>query len=750
MLTFAQRSGAVQRLARRVSAGVAALCIGVLSATAASAALDVSMSIAPTYANPIFPGDVTAFRITLTNSNSASTVTGVAFTNNLPVGLRVAGMGLRAYTCTDGDGVVTSGVGTASAVVGGGVISLASGVIPAAKSGGSSGRCDIDVEVSSTVRNSVQTNTIPAAAVTGTDTAAVSNGTPAVQSVTVNNLNLPVITKNFSSATVVRGDQTVTLTIIISNANNPTVNLPLNGAADTPAFAIRDILPTGLEVAAAPNASSVCTGTGVAPTFSPTAGSTTLMAVGGTVAGGGTCTLSVSLIGTTTNGAFSNALVNTIDRTTDFANVRGLVPTTNATASLSVQSALRVTKAFAPGTVAAGQAATLTITLSNASPTQAITLDAGNPFVDSPIDGVGNVGFGLKVGVPTTTCGGVVVATAGNLGIMLTGGTIPAASNCTITVPYIGTLQTAGTPQSFTNTIPEGAVKATDATIISQLAVASVNVVDQLTVAKSVSPTNAVAAGNPVRYTITVNNFSGGALTNVTIRDVLPAGMLLLPTTPAPPTLAGASCSGLTQSGASTAAIPEFVIANFAGNAGATPATCTVTFWAQTPQNAAPGAVLSNQIAPGGVTGTGGSGGVSNAGGSGTVNTTVGNVVTVNKSFAPASAFEGVVSQLTVVYTNLSAQPITAASFTDNLPLGTTGQQLVIANPALASTTCASGVVTATPGAAVVSLSGATIPARASNGTGASGTCTLTVSVVGAAGSYLNTLPAAAPSGSGA
>lgn len=744
MLTFAQRSGAVGRLARRVSAAMAALCLGVFSATTASAALEVSMSIAPTYANPIFPGDITAFRITLTNSNPTSTVTNLAFTNNLPSGLRVAGMGLRAYTCTDGDGVVTSGVGTASAVGGGGVISLASGVIPAAKPAGASGRCELDVEVTSTVRNSVQTNTIPAAAVTGMDTVAVSNGTPAVQSVTVNNLNLPVITKSFSSATVVKSDQTVTLTIVISNANNPTVNLPLNGA---PAFAIQDSLPTGLEVAAAPNATAVCSGAGIAPVFSPSAGTTTLTAVGGTVAGGGTCTLTVRLIGTTTNGAFSNALVNTIDRAADFGNVRGLVPAANATASLSIQSALRVTKAFSPGTVAAGQSATLTITLSNASPTQAITLDAGNPFVDSPIDGVGNAGFGLKVGVPSTTCGGTVVATGGNLGIMLTGGAIPAASSCTITAPFTGTLQTPGTPQSFTNTIPEGAVKATDASIISQLAVASVNVVDQLTVAKSVSPTNAVAAGNPVRYTITVNNFSGGALTNVTIRDVLPAGMLLLPTTPAPPTLAGASCSGLTQSGASTAAVPEFVIASFAGNSGASPATCTVTFWAQTPQNAAPGAVLSNQIAAGGVTGTGGGGGVSNANGSGAVNTTVGNVVTVNKSFAPASAFEGVVSQLTIVYTNLSAQPITAASFTDNLPLGNSGAQLVIANPALASTTCANGVVTATPGAAVVSLGGATIPARASNGTGANGTCTLTVSVVGAAGSYVNTLPAAALSG---
>ena len=65
-------------------------------AAPAYAALGVSMSIAPTYSNPIFPGDVTAFRITLTNSNALATVTATAFTDNLPAGLQVAGGGTVA------------------------------------------------------------------------------------------------------------------------------------------------------------------------------------------------------------------------------------------------------------------------------------------------------------------------------------------------------------------------------------------------------------------------------------------------------------------------------------------------------------------------------------------------------------------------------------------------------------------------------------------------------------------------------
>jgi large repetitive protein len=66
MSVFATRVGAVRSLARQICSGAAALCFGLLSATGALAALDVSMSIAPTFANPIFPGDVTALRITLT------------------------------------------------------------------------------------------------------------------------------------------------------------------------------------------------------------------------------------------------------------------------------------------------------------------------------------------------------------------------------------------------------------------------------------------------------------------------------------------------------------------------------------------------------------------------------------------------------------------------------------------------------------------------------------------------------------
>ena len=729
----------------------AALSLGTaLAPVAAFAALGVSMSIAPGNPNPIFPGDVTAFRITLTNTNAAAAVTGVSFTDNMPVGLKVAGVGVAAYTCTDGSGASVASQGTVTASPGSSTISLSGGVVPQAQ-GGTSGRCDIDVEVTSIVRNSSQLNTIGAGAVTGNDGAAVSNGSQAQQSVTVNNLNLPTISKSFASSLIVRNDQATALSIVISNAANPTVNLPLNGAADSPAFALRDVLPSGLEVAPAPNASAVCTGGGVAPTFSPNATDTTLTAIGGTVGAGGTCTLTVDVIGTTSAGAsvsgvFRTSLTNTISAGGDFANTRGLTPAQNATASLSVRSALGMTKAFSPGTVAAGQQANLIITLSNASPVTTLNFDPAAALVEAQIDGDPSAGFGLLIsGAPANTCGGAVTANGTNEGFTFAGGSLAPGASCTLTIPYTGTLQTPGTPQSFTNTIPQLDVITVQG-VASPTAVASVNVVDQLTVSKTASPAT-VAPGNPVRYVITVNNFTAAALTNVKVIDTLPVGMTLLATTPAPPALGGASCTGLSLDPTSTSTVPVFLIATFAGGASASATSCTITFWAQTPTNGAPAAVLSNQIPGGAVTGTGPGGGVSNSGGSGNANVTLGNAITVNKGFNPGNAFEGTVSQLTVTFTNITAQPITSASFTDNLPIGSTGVQLVVANPAVASTTCVGGVVTATPGASTVSVAGATIPARGANGTGASGTCTVTLNVIGAAGAYVNTLPVAALSG---
>lgn len=751
-------------LVRRIIGGCFVAALGLFTATAAMAALDVSMSIAPTYANPIFPGDVTAYRITLTNSNSSGAVTGVAFTNTLPnvfaTGIvTVAGGGAVSYTCFNPNtNATTAGVGTLTANVGAGTISLSGASVPAAFPSGASGRCDITVEVTSITPGKAPNNIIGVGGVTGTDptVGAIANGTQAAQSITVNTLNSATLNKNFSSTTVLRNDQTVRLTIVIGNPN-ATRNLPLNTGTGTPAFGVRDVLPAGLQVAPTPNATSVCSGAGVAPTFAPAAGLTTLVTSGGTVAANGTCTIAVDLVATSTGGGSSANLNNTISGTADFGNTRGLAAN-NTSAMLTVNSVVQVTTAFNPTTVGAGQTATLTTTITNASPTSTMTLasafvDDIDQYADSSLAGRGLI----VIGTPTLSAGCTGAAAvsntdAGQSYTLAAGTTIAPGASCAITISYQGALTTDGVPETFTNTIAQGAVSLTDAGVISPLAASTVTVVDQLTVSKTALPTDTAAPGAPVRFQINVRNFSGSALSTVRITDVLPTGMTLLPTSPSAPSLTGAGCVGLTFNevislGVSTVTFRIGTVpAGVAPNAG----SCNVLFYAMTPPGAVIGTTLSNTIAAGGVVSNdGGAGAISNNGGSSptSADLVLANSISVGKGFTPAAAFEGTVSTLTITFTNITANPVTNLNFTDPLPLGSTGQQLIVATPANASTTCAGGVVTAAPGASSVILTGGVIPARAANGSGANGTCTLTVSVIGAAGAYTNTLAPGALTG---
>jgi len=721
------------------------LLVLLLPAGRAFAALDVSMSTESGYPNPIVPGEITAFRITLQNSNSASSVTGTAFTNTMPVAIEVAGGGLISYACFDADGAAVGTTGTLTATVGSNIISLggAGGTIPQA--GASSGRCDIIVEVTSIVQDGAHTNTIGVGAVTGTDSGAVSNGSSAQQSITVLNLNNPTISKSFNKTSVVQDDETVRLTLMIDNRANNNDDLPLNTVADNPAFGLQDILPVGLEVAAIPNVSISCTSGSTAANFTPNAADTTLTIIGGAIPADAACTFAVDLVGTSTGGNYSQGLTNTVDRNTQFANKRGLIPAANASDTLTVHSALQVSKTFSPTTIRDGEQATLTITLHNDSLLNSLT---GVVLTENNIKTSGSGAGTLAIdSIGLSGCGTADVATINSgEGFALGGvtpGTISTNSSCVLTINYTPALAVAGDVETFTASIAQGAVTNSEGAI-SQPASHSVTVIDELTVSKSRYPSS-VAPGNPVRYQVTVNNYSGGALSDVRITDTLPPDMLALDT-PAP-SMSGAGCAGVLVDNIAgpvpATTTPHFTFDMNTGS-GANPSSCTVTFWAMLPVGAPVASTYVNQIGADGICNDHGTGGICNAGASSTTNLTVTAIapVTVSKNFSPNSASEGTVSQLTVTFSNSSAQALSNVSFTDNLPLGSTGLQLQVADPAIASSTCSGAVLTANPGTSMVSMSGASIPARASGGTGSFGTCELKVNVIGAAGIYDNILPA--------
>lgn len=723
-----RRKRLLQVLVGSLWAGLTLLPLG------AHADLGVSKTRAAGFADPKFIGDTDGFLIHLTNSFANGDITNVTFTDTMPAGFQVAGGGLVFAECRDGAGTVTGSLsngnfpGTINAPLGSNTIVLNGGVIPPMNGGSEAGFCDIVVQVTSLSGNG--TNLIPAGSVSGMHLGnPVVNADPAQQSLNFNTLPVPSISKSFSPNSIVKDDQPTRLSMTITN--NAAQPLPLNGAGDTPSFGIRDRLGDyGLRVAPTPDVQISCGAT--PPSFAPAPGDTEIRAVGGTVPANSGCTLSVLVVADGSDSAYSTTVNNVISRTTDFANQRGLVPPANASANLTVTAPLRVAKTFVPATVAKGQEATLRITLTNASPLSTMVLGTFSDVIDN------GAGLLTITSAPSANCtGGSSLAGLGGVGsstLQMTGGTLAPNTNCVITVPYTADLAVAGVPQAFTNTIAPGDVNViSPADVVSQGVSASVNVVDQFLVEKTSRPAIA-APGNPVQFVVTTRNYSTSPQNGVSLTDNLPNGMLLL-AQPAP-ALSGTGCSALSVGG--SASTPVFTFDMPAGSNGGS-ANCSVTFWAMVPAGAPAGAIV-NQIPAGGVCTPGN---ICNHVSTDASFSVSSSVLTVEKSFDASSKPEGTAATMTIELVNLSAQPLTSVSLTDNLPLGSNGTPMLVASPNNASSTCG-GTITAVPGSNQVVLSGASVPARAGGGLDAAGRCRLRVNVTGAAGQYDNRVAASA------
>ena len=716
------------------------------SSAAAHAGLGASVTLASGQPSTIAPSGITQLEITLSNSNTAAAISSVAFSNNLPGtlpnGLKVSGT--PTYTCTNPAGpTVSAGSGTLTAANNTQAISLSGGVIPA-RANNTDGFCTIKIPVTAGTSNgstATYNYTILNAAVTGNDGSAISNSGDVSQSINVSAISKPGIAKYFSDSNVTLGGDPSTLTIIITNPNS----IPITNFSVTDNFPIAG--PSSIIKVANPVvSSSSCTGAGVAPTFSPTANAETVTATGGTIAANGSCTITVDIVANQTNGGFeAGFLNNTIAGATDFTSDIGIIPD-DAYAQIRAQSPLYVLKSFANGSMSSGASNSFTVTFYNAG-LSPITI---NSFTDSPIDGVGNASYGLKVsGAPVVSCGGSGVAgtyaiTSGNLGITQTSNTTVAShDSCQVTTPFIGTVQTANTPISFTNEIPEGAVGTTNPGIVSLLVAASVLVSDELRILKDSSPA-IVAPGNPIRYDVTVENWSASTLTNVVVDDNFANGQTFLTGVingvDYTPTLSGTGCSGLSVSGAVGAAVPQFTIGSVpARNTTFSPGSCVIRFWAMTSTSATNNSTIDNIIGAGDVCHTSGTvcnGLASNA----TTSTTNTNVLQAAKSFSPAGPLsEGTVTTMTITLSNLSTNAITNVSLSDTLPSALSGGgQLRIAPTPNAASNCGSPSITATANSTSVTMNNATIPARDLNGLGDAGTCFIQVDVVGPAGTYNN------------
>lgn len=211
----------------------------------------------------------------------------------------------------------------------------------------------------------------------------------------------------------------------------------------------------------------------------------------------------------------------------------GAQPGGNGLVVLQFSAPPTVAKDFAPAHIVAGEASSLTITLTNPNtgplPGTALTDDLPpGVVVASPASAA-------------TTCGGTVVATPGQTAVSLSGGTVPPAvdsspGSCTISVAVVG--EAVG---AHVNTLPAGAITTAAGVTNADAASATLTVdaaAPALTLVKSSSVTqeDQYVAGEPVVFTFVVTNSGNVPLADVGVSEVAftGSGPSPVPSCPAP------------------------------------------------------------------------------------------------------------------------------------------------------------------------------------------------------------------------
>ena len=249
----------------------------------------------------------------------------------------------------------------------------------------------------------------------------------------------PVISKTFGASLIPLGG-TTSLSFTITNPNAAT---PLTGVGFT------DNLPSGLLVGTPNGLTGSCGG----GTITATAGTGVVSLTGATLAGGASCTFSVTVVGIT-----PGVKANMTDAVT--SNVG---PGNSASATLTVLAFPPIlTKAFADAQIqlfGPGNSTALSFVLTNPNPATMLT---GLTFTDT-------LPSGLIVSTPnglTGSCGGgTITAVAGTNSISLSGGTLAGGASCTfsvsVTAIQIGVQVNTTSTVSSNEALPGAAATAT-------------------------------------------------------------------------------------------------------------------------------------------------------------------------------------------------------------------------------------------------------------------------------------------------
>jgi uncharacterized repeat protein (TIGR01451 family) len=255
-----------------------------------------------------------------------------------------------------------------------------------------------------------------------------------------------LVNKSFTPVNTVVGQTTILTIEILNNTTTIATNVTLTD--NLPAS------PTGLTVAVTGALSNSCGGTVTA-----VAGTTTVSLAGGTIAAAttagvaGSCSFTVQAVGSPTSPPAS--FVNTIPAANVSSSIGGTGASASATLTVAPLAGITGSKTFADANVHGnGPATRMTIQLNNSN---AIAL-TGVAFTDS---------FPTQLqlaSVPNATngCGGTLTATGLATSLILSGGTIPAAGNCTISVDtVVRNPNTSSSNGTVTNSIAANGVTST-------------------------------------------------------------------------------------------------------------------------------------------------------------------------------------------------------------------------------------------------------------------------------------------------
>jgi uncharacterized repeat protein (TIGR01451 family) len=627
----------------------------------------------------IVPGGIATLTISVVNPTSVA-INNANITDNLPPGVVVAAVPSATSTCA----------GTFAPVAGSNSVSLINGTVANANV------CTMTVNVTSGAIGNYN-NIIPAGALTS------SGGTNAAAATADLVVTSPAISKSFTP-TVVGSNVNSVLTIIM---NNPT-NVAATGVAFT------DIFPTSPGALTLTDTTVVNTCAGVVSNQLGGAlavGSTGVRLTGGVIPAGSSCSITFN-VRASVGGTYLNTIPAGGLTTTNIGNS---VVATSATLSVGLPGVEKVfgTLATPFPTVALGANMRVSIRLTNPNTTAlAIT---------SLTD---NLPSGMLIANTTTTsdCGGTFTDAAGgalgagDTGIRLNGGSIPASSTCTFTFNV-----TSSIAATYVNTIPAGGL-ITPSGNNAFPASATIKVLARPILTKAFSPVTISPTGVSV-LTITLTNPNGETLTTAAFSDTFP-------TTPGAMTLANSAvtntCGGtITQSNNNALAVGSGSIKLASGSIpgnGSCQVVANVT--------ASVAGSYANTIPIGGLT--------TNNGGASTVAANASLTVavlapTISKAFAASPVGRNIPTRLTFSVNNPNAAlAITGVAFTDVLPT-IPGAMVVAPVPNVLISGCgASPVFSPTAGAASISFSGGSVAVGS--------TCQVSVDVVApVAGTYNNT-----------